>query len=736
MRSHVAHASLLAARHVINRVDISAYRPPIIRTFVASREQADVVQQCQLHNVMVSARPGSGKTTTAEALVRAHPGVPIAVVTYSKRLQLATQLRLADYPNADAFTFHGLASRLFGGIVYTDTVLRQLRTQQASPTWVNLPDYRFIVLDEMQDLTPDLYWLSCAFITYLTRRNGNAPRLLILGDPKQAIYEFRGADPRYLTMTPDIYSSMSPYPWQSLQLAQSFRLSYQCATFVNEVFLGGNEYIKGSHNGPKPIYVHAHLDHVRRIANFLVPFIRRYGPENTAIIAPFIRNHPFLPSITNVLSMEQSIPIAVSISDEISLDADVLNGKVAVATYHQFKGSERKCVIVLGADASYFDFMGRDLPDDRCPNATFVALTRARDQLIVVQHSAYPAMPFVEWDAMVQHADYVNLNGDNPRAQSEPGRPARFGLLLPLRVLASECARHVRDEELDELVRTYVSISEVVGPTPYGAFSKVPDKVCTNVSKNHYEPVSDLNGLAVTAALEWSLQNTLASFGYGKRGKTLQEVPQDSRERAIWLMKEAAQYEARVSGYRSRLVQMKDQPFDWFANDGLLDLAAERLRAEVTSGIDVTMLQFEHGMSTEIKIDDERAKLSGRADIIYSIAHGKEIETTIWEVKFATVLSLEHVVQAVVYAYLWMHSQPKGRRKRHPIVHFPRVILFNVRTGAKWEIKTTTDRAQQLIEGVLRAKYTSKGESSPEEFVKTCANVVKIVEKSQEQYVD
>lgn len=262
MPINVARVPLLVARNVPLFRSIFARRPPVTRSFIPSPEQAAIVQHCELHNVMVSARPGSGKTSTAEALVRANPSVPIAVVTYSKRLQLATQLRLADYPLADAFTFHGLATRLFGDMVYNDSILRTLRQKKATPIWSNMPDYGLVVLDELQDMTSDLYWLSCAFITALTRRNGVAPRLLCLGDQKQAIYEFRGADARYLSQTPTIFSPMSPYPWENMKLAQSFRLSHQTSTFVNEAFLGGDDYIKGSHNGAKPIYVHAPLGNI------------------------------------------------------------------------------------------------------------------------------------------------------------------------------------------------------------------------------------------------------------------------------------------------------------------------------------------------------------------------------------------------------------------------------------------------------------------------------------------
>jgi superfamily I DNA/RNA helicase len=241
---------------------------------------------------------------------------------------------------------------------------------------------RYVVLDEIQDLTEDLYWVTNTFVSAVTCATGRAPQILILGDARQVIYEFRGADARYLDLAPSVFSAVSPYNWDALALSKSFRLSQETASFVNHAFLGGEQYIEGMHRGgPKPLYVHANLSDIRKLLALLVPLIQKYGPENTAILAPSIRNNPRLPPLTNALSTKYGIPVAVSTADDVPLDADVIHGKVIVSTYHQFKGSEWDFVVVYGADSGYFSWIGRDLPDDRCPNATFVALTRARKQV-------------------------------------------------------------------------------------------------------------------------------------------------------------------------------------------------------------------------------------------------------------------------------------------------------------------------------------------------------------------
>jgi hypothetical protein len=75
--------------------------------FTPSPEQLAVVKACRTHNVMVSARPGAGKTATAKAIVAMDPLIPAVIVTYSKRLQMDTLAALEPYGFTDVFTFHG-----------------------------------------------------------------------------------------------------------------------------------------------------------------------------------------------------------------------------------------------------------------------------------------------------------------------------------------------------------------------------------------------------------------------------------------------------------------------------------------------------------------------------------------------------------------------------------------------------------------------------------------------------
>ncbi|KAF2851872.1 P-loop containing nucleoside triphosphate hydrolase protein [Plenodomus tracheiphilus IPT5] len=738
--SHISFAQR-AARTIATESNTSSRE-----AFIPSPEQQAIVKLCNTQNVVVSARPGAGKTATAEAIIAADPNRPIAIITYSKRLQLGTARRLSAYPGSDVFTFHGLAGQLFPTTVHNDSILRSLRKQGDVPAWTGIP-YEIVILDELQDCTDDLFWLICAFISAVTHAaGGKAPQIVVLGDERQAIYEFRGADARYLSLSSAAMTALSPYQWTHLALSKSFRLSHENTAFVNNVFLGGEEYIVGSHNGPKPIYLYGNAFDADSVSRHLVPLIQEYGPECTAILAPSVRQNPQLSLLTNYLSEFYGIPVAVSIADDIPLDDKVLRGKICVSTYHQFKGNERDLVIVYGVDAGYFEFLGRDLPDDTCPNTTFVALTRARKQLVVVHHERNDPMPFIDTEELHETAEFVHLKGEEAMPVSmPPGRPLQLGLLLPKNASASDMSRHILDEEIEAICSKHLQIHQVQPPLPDSLHIDAPSTVVTDSIKKHHEAVSDLNGLAVVAAYEHALLGTLTSLGATKKLLLQHPFPSDTEAQAVWLCREACRYEAKVSGYKSRQLQMKSHSFAWLG--AYLNAARERLEAQFPTS---AMLDFEVKLEEEdfcvanpLGGNDQTTFVRGRADIIRyeevlntssaistrkkerrSIADMDLDHVSIWEIKFVAKLSLQHAIQACIYAYLFSYKH------KRPIP--PRIILFNVRDGEKWDIVPRDGVAslRRVVEETLIAKYSTNNTLTTDEFLKKCAKTKAEVEKS------
>jgi hypothetical protein len=138
--------------------------------------------------------------------------------------------------------------------------------------------------------------------------------------------------------------------------------------------------------------------------------------------------------------------------------------------------------------------------------------------------------------------------------------------------------------------------------------------------------------------------------------------------------------------------------------------------------------------------DNQTTFLRGRADIIRyepslstlstkPKAKGSIMQTdldhvSIWEIKFVAKLSLQHAIQACIYAYLWT------RKHKRPTP--PRIVLFNVRDGEKWDIvpRDGVEGLRRVVEETLVAKYSTNHTLTMDEFLRKCAKIKAEVEKS------
>ncbi|KAI1109409.1 P-loop containing nucleoside triphosphate hydrolase protein [Nemania sp. NC0429] len=693
-------------------------------SFIPSDEQKEIIRLCSVQNVVVSARPGSGKTATAEAIVAAYPDKRVGVLTYSKQLQRETYRRLRNYSNSEVLTFHGMATLLFDTVVHNDAILSGLRETvfrcNELPRWRSAL-WDIIVLDEFQDCTPLLFWLINYFILANTpREGGQPPRLVVLGDERQAIYQFRGADQRYITLAPELLAAISPYPFAKLTLSNSFRLSKETSEFVNKAFLGGDSYITSEKSGPKPIVLrHNHLNDYA-VAQKLSTLIKYYGSQHSAVLAPYVRHNVSLQKKINILAEKYHIPIAVPMDDDGPLDDRVINGKMCVSTIHQFKGRERDLVLLFGMDSSFFKYVGRSLPVDRCPNEVFVALTRAKEQLVLIFEEDHSLMPFVPAEAVYATADVVNLEsvGGKIAPSDRPDRPPAVGLNLPSMNGVRDVTRHARSEDLNEIIKRHLCIRQLSPPLPKEEHLDIPDVVPSDLKRKWFhEAVSDINGLVVVAAIEYDLTKKMSMLD-------LDECYLDtlsstwSKEQISCVSRHACAYEARHSGYKPRAIQMENHKFDWI-KPADLGLAISRLQAELRNVS--SSIKFEVHVDHDFGIGNQKIKLGGRADIVsYNNRNlhyddkDDDVES-VWEIKFVSQLSHEHIVQACIYAYM-LSSRSGG---------LPRIILYNVRDGEKQEIVPRDGREglRRMIESVLRLKWTVVRGQSDEEFIKSCAEI-------------
>ena len=90
---------------------------------------------------------------------------------------------------------------------------------------------------------------------------------------------------------------------------------------------------------------------------------------------------------------------------------------------------------------------------------------------------------------------------------------------------------------------------------------------------------------------------------------------------------------------------------------------------------------------------------------------GDGIQATIWDFKLVSSLKHEHAAQIAQYGLLWADS--------HPNAPFPRLLLFSVQNGERWENFTTKEEALGFVVGLASAKPTTT-KLSDDEFRQEC----------------
>jgi hypothetical protein len=297
------------------------------------------------------------------------------------------------------------------------------------------------------------------------------------------------------------------------------------------------------------------------------------------------------------------------------------------------------------------------------------------------------------------HTTFVPLHEKRAASEKEPVQTTE---VTDLTIAVTDLTRHMRDEDLQSLVHRYIRIEKTTLSTARQLISP-PSKVGTDLLNVFWEHVSDLNRVAVTTAFEQT---------------TVEDVLKNECDRAVQFTKQAAQDEAEKSGYYFRWLQLRKQQrdrFSWLI--GLLGQAVERIAGEVTRERKIAMkdLQHEQQLVSLITVpipnwdEPERIRLEGRADIVFNPRDGSQ--ATIWEIKWARWLKLEDVAQTVQYGLLWANA--------HPDTPFPRLLLFKVLDGERWEISTTEEEAREFVVGVFRAKRT-RTKLTDDEFRQQC----------------
>lgn len=700
-----------------------------------SEEQALIVKHVvKGDNVVVEAVAGSGKTTTVMFIAEALGKGKVLQITYNKQLKFEVREKVVarKIKNLIINTYHSLAVRYYDENAHDDIKLKQVIINDIKPRYVD--QFNVLIIDEKQDMTPDYYHFIHKFI----RDMNFCGSIVLLGDRYQGVYEFKNADSRFLTMGSQLYGSNK---FVSLSLQESFRVTSQIAWFVNNVMLGYNRII--SHKkGKHPVYYYkrnifsCHLEFGRILTEFMK---KGYKADDIFVLAPSLKNGSPVKKLENVL-VELDIPVYFSKNDDDGMDEEVIKGKIVFTTFHQSKGRERKITVVYGFDESYFNFHAKDKDRNQCPSELYVPPTRASEILIVVENDKENPLPFLkkthnemltipEIRANVKFSGNIRQNdiknGGKTQSSSEHN------------VTVKELVSYLGQENLGRLNTLVNSISKITQKPRIETTVDIP--LTMESERGFTELVGDLNGIVIPAYYESKTCKSHVSALENNLKYMYNTADEDTRifiDNYLKKMKphlkdnEYAHFLCNGNIYvslnqklRSNLKQV--DKYNWLTKP-IVNTCCKNLATNINEN-PVYEKKIGNSGTEQERFFRFTSLIYGNINVRNSVDCYDDL--TLWEFKCVTSISIEHILQLIVYAWIWENSMQEKYGDRT-------FNLLNIRTGEKINVKYETKIIDEIMEVLFENKFGSKPKITNQEFLEKCNTIYKNVQNNVNELVD
>lgn len=705
------------------------------------------------YNVKVDACAGSGKSTTILSIAQELTGLQIRQFTYNSMLrhEVKEKIKELDLDNLTVHTYHSFTVKHYSDMGHTDTGIRHVLRENLPPrTPINHVD--LLVLDECQDMTPLYFQLIVKMSKDMFSVHTKPFQLLVLGDYMQGLYEFKGADIRFLTEAATIWQTL-PYlqttEFRECSLKTSYRVTNQIAKFVNRDMLG-QERLLAKREGCQVVYINRPRWQIETIVVYQIKTLLQEGesPSDIFILGSSITGpNSDIRHMENCLT-ENNIPCHVPMNDVTLTDDRVIDGKVVFSTFHTVKGRQRKYVFVVGFDQGYF-FNTPNLDTSICPNTLYVAATRATHKLFLLVNDRSRPLIFLKYNHHeMNQSDYIDFKGI-PKIRHEKVQeqsPDQAGIVtIPVYdVTPTKLIKFVNETVLEEITpileRIFVKQdTSNRDQDPIEGSIEIPKIVKT--SRGLYEDVSDLNGLTIpTFYFDHVLQKTQGSdtlkqiirtsvqdMADGKHvflRKAVENIPSicETIQEYLYL---ANVYVAVQEKLYSKLKQIHPEEYEWLT-PYIMDQCIRRMNYHLgqellekdPKTIEVETLLIHRSQEAEhMLIDaalnpffyyDMRVKFTARLDLL--------TQNTLWELKCTSKVSLDHFMQTAIYAWLWRVLNPNDPRE---------CKIVNIQTGEVYLLAASTEELITIVVALLRGKYEKTVPITNEEFLGQCQKTIR-----------
>ena len=669
-----------------------------------SNEQGDIIDAVREgYNILGDCVAGSGKTTTVLMIAEKFPDKNIVLLTYNSALKLEVREKVenASLTNVRSHTYHSACGTYYAHHSKTsnhDDAIRSV-IEHRRPLRTPSLTVDILIIDETQDMRKLFFHFCWKFYTDLVKK----PQIVVLGDRFQGLYSFVGSDTRYLTQAPSVWKQ----PFVEKTLSTSYRVTHQIASFVNEVLLGYPR-IKAVRDGPLVAYWRIHpFNDTFRLYNFIKDQLERgYLPGDIFVLSPSINGSARSPLrlLENLLAMK-NIPCYYPSTDDSALDKDVIQNKVVFSSFHSSKGRERKIVIVMGFDASYFKYFGKGLPETVCPDAIYVAVTRAKEKLVVVQSSLDTHLPFLfKTRSQMMSLPYMEMTPSvSEGIKEEQNKPRNSS--------PTDLVRFVTDENL-VILKNLIEPGIIIAEDPSMSVG-VDLKIKTPTGS---EDVSAINGIVIPMIQEYrrtGKKSTVQTVVEGTKS-CLQEHQEEPFFRKYLEKWDPNTVDIRSDIYLAILFTVCTNQLyhkltqidrhDWLTYEQIQPCID--LLDHVT--VDSKGLYYEYMIATTtVSPVHGRIDMIGRIDICDT-----EI---VWEVKCVENLTLDHELQLAVYAWMWKQVYGEANPRRFK--------LINIRSGEIRELNTDKINLDEIMRILFDNKYSAKKTACDSEFLSSLDDV-------------
>ena len=723
------------------------------------------------YNILVRAVAGSGKSTTVLSLAKQLTEKNILQLAYnsSLRIDIKEKVSVLQLQNIKVHTFHSLAVKYYLPSANTDSGIRYILYNKLQPRQT-IPKIDILVIDENQDLT-ELYF---HFVVKFLCDMGSPIQLIVLGDELQCLYEFKGADSRYLTMADKIwcnFSGLRTHEFKHCSLRMSYRITNQMAKFVNQSMMG-YELMLACRDGPPVSYIKNTRTNIEKIVVNTIQQLLEQGvePNEIFILAASVKTpSSHVRKMENIL-VENGIPCYVPMFETDKLDERVIDRKIVFSTFHCVKGRQRKYVFVVGFDNNYFMHFARNNPKEKCPNTIYVATTRGIEGLYLLEFEQYRTDRPFEFLKMSHYdmtrSDFIQFKGI-PRSsvyyenlQSLEEMEKANALIDKKYESPTRMIKFIPDSVMDEITplidRIFISINTFENGEPTECSPKTPDfeenerkevieiPSIVHTKSGFYEDVSDLNGIAIPAlyydyihkmnssiemenlgqknpsnSIQKMISNVLLEMKEGEHlylRKMVKRIPEVCETTNDYLFL-ANVYIAIQERLYSKLKQIGGRSqYNWISESVI-----EKCKARLNTVIDEPYICCEktiihHSMEeAHVKIDACLEKYFKDMRFRFSAIIDLETSGTVWELKCTTDISIDHKLQIVIYEWLWNMIYPENKKV---------FKLLNIKTGELLELNATDEDLTKIVVALLKGKYDRLYVKSDEEFLQSSIDYI------------